>query len=917
MLYYAFNEALNAEIRTPVRIDEWYKSPTTALSIGPRRLVYIPAADGSVTDKRSWLQGLYNALYCQVLKNNWDFITVSNDRPAYALWSLTKPDSFRIWMRPGYGHLVIKELERSDNATRPAPVSTPGFSDPWMLEDMLLQQGSFLAGSPACVRWTGTYSTEHFKSPYLTSAIQATKSVISDIGKLPSSADVPAHDEEIITWVGRVASAANLYSSLKALPDLYAHALLRETLENMDAGTLQEALHYRLSLDKGQKLHEPSRWLIHFDDEVRSLAPLQCNGRELSAVLTTEKSPMVFTLRLLPDVFKAGVRLLFCHVEPGNCLSMGLYLPDYPAWPATQVNTPVPLASTYFTTDSALHHSPRQVSILPPLRGKAFKPQDTLCADYSNTIQSEVYDVSGVVENGVDPRTGLFHAHYPIATVQGTEGLGPVLELNIHYSARRANEGALGDGWAFRFSSFDNRLRLLTLGTGQTIQLTAAEVYQLCKTPDQVLDKGFCRLSQGIAEGRLDKNLTCLSSVTITYLSQRVEVLAKPDLHDGQEASEQYRNAVKSRLNTVKSNLTHWIDKEDITDDQSKNFKASRTAVEENLRDMSRKAFILAAKTITSPQGGTLGLKWQGWKGHVRLLSIHSGEHCLLRADHEQPVNIGRYSSTFHVWPGTAEAYQVTLSIEDCLLRTLVRKADDKSPAVQQVHYGYQTDKALDRVLCSIREEDGSLEVVSCEPQVSRPKVAVKRRKPERSYSYGEPDEDMQEEDSARLDPEDEDMLEQDSARLDPEDEDMLEQDWARLGPKDEDLPTPLPRVMRHTFVPGAEQETISHRWRWSAYDRDPRFGDSSFTSTETLEVHASAGAPFTQRIWGVRNGMEVPVAIVEETPGSIRRITTNTYPTRTEVTDDRIRTLLLSQPIATEVTYEDVSEQATQELQS
>ncbi|MBJ9975175.1 hypothetical protein IAE35_06635 [Pseudomonas sp. S75] len=883
MLSTQFSEALTTEGSTPALIGEWYKTPATAITLESNanvfeRVAYVPAADGSVTDKRSWLQGFYNALFCQAMKQQLDFIAVSKDSPAHAIWDFTEPDTSKIWLRQGSGRLTINYLKHSDNAPEPSPVSTPGFSDPCLVQDILLQQGSLLAGIPDLVTWTATTPMHVFESPYRTSAIKAEKSVITNLVELSSLPSNLARDDVIFNLKRRMTSGSSLYDSLLTLPKLHADTALRTMLEKLDAGTLQEALQYRLNLDEGQRLHEPSRWLIHFDGKIRSLAPLQCSGRELSALLTTPESPMVFTLRLLPEVFKAGVRLLFCQVTPDNCLSVGLYLPDSPAWPVDPVTTPVPLASTYFTTDSVLNHSPRQVSILPPLRGQVFKPQDTLCADYSNTTQSEVYDVSGVVENGVDPRTGLFHAHYPIATVQGVEGLGPVLELNIHYSARRANEGALGDGWAFRFSSFDNRLRLLTLGTGQTIQLSAAEIYQLCKTPQQVLDKGFCQLSQGVADGDLDEKLTCLSSVTITYLSHRVEVLAKPETHDGEEASESYRKAIESRLNTVKANLTHWIDNEDITDEQSESFKASRTAIEENLRDVSRKAFILTTKNITSPQGGSLGLKWQGWKGHVRLLSVHSGERCLVRAAHEQPVSSGRYSSTFAIWPGTAEAYEVTLAIEDCLLRTLVRRADEHSAVVQQVHYGYQNDQALDRVLCSIREEDGSLEVVSYEPQVSRQKPDMQDASP----GLG-----------------------------------MFTHRVARLSPRDADLSTPLPRVVRHTVVPGAGQETISHRWHWSAYDQDPRFGDSSFTSTETLEVHASPGAPFTQRIWGVRNGMEVPVAIVEETPGSLRRTTTNTYPTSTEATDDRIKSLLLSQPIATEITYEDISEQAAREPQS
>ena len=108
--------------------------------------------------------------------------------------------------------------------------------------------------------------------------------------------------------------------------------------------------------------------------------------------------------------------------------------------------------------------------------GRDFKPKDTLCADYANTVGSEVYDVSGASENGVDAKTGLFHAHYSVAVIRGLSGNGPEIELNLHYCATRANESALGDGWAFRFSAWDNRLHKLTLYTGQTITLTADHI---------------------------------------------------------------------------------------------------------------------------------------------------------------------------------------------------------------------------------------------------------------------------------------------------------------------------------------------------------------------------------------------------------------------------------------------------------
>ncbi|MDH1631208.1 hypothetical protein [Pseudomonas mosselii] len=896
MLQYPWKQATHSDSRKPIDPGEWYVTPSTAIVITstrstaygrPDQWIYVPASNSSVTDKISWLRGLFNALYCQTKKAGLNYITVSSEKPGHGIWDMTDPASCKIWLAQGSGRLIIEHLSDGPVPVTRTATHLPDFCDPYLVSDRLIRQGCFLAAN---IEWFNCLDHNRWQAPlrsrYLDPVIEVPKAIVRELAGLTRTNDRlgSMEDDAKLVFIRQAMTSGNLHGRLQALPALHTNADLSKELATRDESTFEQALHYRLSLDDGRELSEPCRWLIAFDQSVHSLQTPQCSGRELSVAVSTATGSVVFRLRLLADVFAAGVRLLSCHVEDDNTLSLGLHLPDCPVWPSVGASEPTPLAWADFTTDETLTQGGRLVSIVPPLRGQAFLPEDTLCADYSNTVQSEPYDVSGAVENGVDPRTGLFHAHYPIATLQGVEGLGPVVELNIHYSARRANEGALGDGWALRFSSFDNRLRILTLATGQTIQLTATEVYQLCKEPEKVLDKGFCRLSHGVAESNLDTKLTCLRSLTVTYLSHRVEVLAKPEKHDGKEASEAYREAIKSRLNHVKKNLTHWIDKEDLTSAQIDSYKVSRTGIEESLRDTSRKAFILTTKSITSPQGGCLELAWEGWEGHVRLLSVKSAETCLLRAEHEQPLRSGRYSSTFHIWPDTVEAYQVSLNIEDCLLRTLTRRADEASAAIQQVKYSYQRDKALDRVLCAIWEEDGSLEAVSYEPQVPR-------REPKQP--------------ATPLD-----------GALDdnPMDAPGPDLDYYRF--KDEEFSVPLPRVARHTLVPGAGQPTISHRWRWNDYVHPFSFVKGNFTSTETLEAHPTASAPYTQRIWGVKNGLELPLAVIEETPGALRRTTTNTYPDSIDVADSRVRSLLLSQPIATEIAYEDLSPKANKEAQ-
>lgn len=927
MMYHRWSRVRLGNEKTDLSIGDWYQDPSTAIVVTSiqyenyKPWPYIPANDGSVTDKRSWLTGFYNALYCQVRKAGIDYIAVDTNAPAYALWDMSNPETCSIWLRTGFGAITVEYLEPSSTTMPslvPSQADTPDFTPPYLLRDRLLKQTAFLGGNLGKINWLNqSYGTsKRWSSALLPASIQSMTNIVEDLIEIERS--VIAYQEEgNYTYEARQLSIlesmvdpghGSLTDRLAQLPDIYTHKKLAQALNALSQADLEQTLHFRLSLDDGAQISEPYRWLLCFDDTVGSLHPLECSGHELSVVVTTQQSAMVFRLKLLPQVFAAGVKLLCCHVNDGdrNVLSIGLHLPDDLQWPADKGASSMPLAWADFTSDTGLSQGGRQVCIERPFHGQVFLPEDTLCTDYSCTLQSEPYDVSGSVENGIDPRTGLFHAHYPIATLHGIEGLGPVVDLNIHYSARRANECALGDGWAFRFSSFDNRLRLLTLGTGQTIQLSAAELYQLCKEPEKALDKGYCRLSHGVADGKLDSKLTCLKSLTITHFSHRVEVLAKPTEHDGEEAGEAYRNAIKTRLNSVKANLTQWIDNEEITDAQSDNFKTSRNSVEESLQDTSRKAFILTVSRITSPQGGTLNFAWKGWKGHVRLLSVTSGDTCLLRAAHDQPVKAGRYSSTFYVWPESAERYQVTLDIEDCLLKVLTRKADSDSLPIQQVRYGYQADHALDRVLCAIQEEDGSLEVVSYKPQVLRPKPASVSPRDRH---------DIEDDSSDHSEEADADDAPAASLDEDPPTKDG-EQDWEYSQFNEHEFSIALPRAARHTLVPGAAQPTISHRWRWNDYGH-PFVGKSSFTSLETLEVHPVTAAPSIRRVWAVKNGMELPLAIVEETPGSVRRTTTNTYPDADSVGDSRVSKLLLSQPICTAVSYEELSNPANKEPQA
>ncbi|WEK28099.1 MAG: hypothetical protein P0Y58_14390 [Candidatus Pseudomonas phytovorans] len=494
-------------------------------------------------------------------------------------------------------------------------------------------------------------------------------------------------------------------------------------------------------------------------------------------------------------------------------------------------------SASYVSASNIARACALPLSIDPPIVGKPFSPKDTLCADYTATLGSEVYDISGAVENGVDPKTGLFHAHCPVGVIRGLEGKGPEIDLTLHYSATRANEGALGDGWAFRFSAYDNRQHRLTLSNGQTVTLTAENVSAA---------QGNKRLAiNGITLTGANGSFDALNKITIVFPSGRSETLAKPDPHDGEEPSEHFKTLLVSKLGHIKANLSQWRKESGISSEHKADYEGKIKNIEKMQTDMNRKAFILVPVNIESPLGGKLTLAWAGSKGHVRLTSIADGNTTLLSASHEEPVAIGKYSSTFTVWPDSDEAYDVKLTIEDCLLTHLTHQGQLEATPVQSVVFGYQREPVLDRVLCSVVEQDGSLEVVSYVPEW---------------------------------------------------------RDWDI-----NETAIPLSRVGRHTLVPGAGQQSISHAWRYEGHIDHLRDDGNTYSAICMQDNGDSKRAPFTRRTWMLKNGFLVQTQVIEELPGVARETTSMTYPDTVTAADPAVKYRLGTQPLSTTVLTEDL----------
>lgn len=460
--------------------------------------------------------------------------------------------------------------------------------------------------------------------------------------------------------------------------------------------------------------------------------------------LTGNANEMVF--RLSPEARQQGYRVAGCYRETGakyisESLSSDVDVisvtSDTIVWSKGRVKTAFNLVMDFpdsnrghaaltighigYLDDSSLWQDVVEVSFSPPAPLTAYEPSSPLCEDYGNTIASEVFDTAGQRETGVDPRTGLFHAHYPVATLQGLAGRGPVCELTLHYSALRGNEAGLGDGWAWRFASLDTRDRRLVLENGAAVVFT---------------DDEWKRLGQGT---RLSKHGCFIrsnqdwSQFTLDLSGGRQEILGKPRAEgsDEEEPNDEFRLEIIRLLEAIKkkakpqfpakpSSFTQWalailcplgytgaaaLDYNEALKAWGKNAKV----LDERIAYYKRPFAQLVPHTITSPYGETLTLSWQRLKGQFLLKQVHSGDTLLLESTYSG-TDVG-----LDIWPTHVdESFHLSLSLKDYLLRTVRRTqgVGGNGRLLQEVSCDYCEDPTLDRVLYRLQEGDGSVERV-------------------------------------------------------------------------------------------------------------------------------------------------------------------------------------------------------------
>ncbi len=386
-------------------------------------------------------------------------------------------------------------------------------------------------------------------------------------------------------------------------------------------------------------------------------------------------------------------------------------------------------------SETQFWQAPQPVSYTPSSALTPYSPTSLLCEDYGNTERSEIFDTLGQGESGVDPRTGLFHAHYPIATLQGLSGLGPICDLTLHYSALRGNEAGLGDGWAWRFSSLNVRDRCLTLANGMRITFTSEEW-------------------QGLGEEKPLKKKHCLvqsnkdySQVTLDLPSGRREVLSKPGAEgsDEEEPNAAFVERIIKMLKAIKgkskpkfpavpAHWTQWVllvlspaayyigaklDYDEVLSAWEKH--GSVKELDERIAYYERPFVQLLPSRIVSLYGEGLDLEWKRQKGQFLLMAIQSGEEALFTAEYLTPDETNAQVN-MQVWPTSDERFEVKLRLQSYLLRTLTRtqeKTEEQTKTIiQQVDCDYADDPTLDRVLCRLTELDGSVECVQYNPGI-------------------------------------------------------------------------------------------------------------------------------------------------------------------------------------------------------
>lgn len=535
---------------------------------------------------------------------------------------------------------------------------------------------------------------------------------------------------------------------------------------------------------------------------------------------------------------------------------------------------------------------------------------DTLCADMANTEGSELFASSGSQLHGVSPQTGLFHFHHPVATLSSLSGNTPAIPLAFNYSPLRANESALGDGFALTgFSSYDNRKRRLVLGNGTVTELSIEDIKKLING-EPIVGLGYTlKAGQGTthelsAEGSKRK-VYHLTAFTIEYLNGHEEVLGLPQAHDNLESGGAYKDNLKSQINEVIARIDNAL---------------------EELKTPSKDKppiWTIVGFLFGGVFGGAAGSKVDDYEKtrYIQLSSIVAGSISnlwgadLLGKDLEKLKQVTASKTELHELKAEMALALAEAERNALILVPLQLKADSRALqlAWQGVKGHVRLNSIKDGVNVLLKAEHsaepmlkGSVKSVftlwpetdeRCCITLDIKDCLLRRLTRSSGPQTDKPDQRLRFQYTAM--PVLDNVLccvaEDDGSR------EVVAYDWNRIS---------LPHVTLHTFVPGGQQPNTHHAWAWD--------GCGKQITAATRYAHAPVGSdlaqvPSTRWEWShSADGATQLARQIEKVPGEQQRITRHVYQTDNTVPNP------LRQPRQTEqhITVEDLRVAATAEEQ-
>ncbi|WP_249410701.1 hypothetical protein [Pseudomonas sp. St316] len=79
------------------------------------------------------------------------------------------------------------------------------------------------------------------------------------------------------------------------------------------------------------------------------------------------------------------------------------------------------------------------------------------------------------VQNGVDPRTGLYAIAINLPEIQTNDLRGPGFALALAYSSLNTQDSGYGHGWNLQLSQYNSSNQILSLSTGETFKVTGSD----------------------------------------------------------------------------------------------------------------------------------------------------------------------------------------------------------------------------------------------------------------------------------------------------------------------------------------------------------------------------------------------------------------------------------------------------------